>query len=258
MEHTPVIEVRDIEMSYDTPAGPATILQNCDLKIREGEFVSIVGRSGGGKTTLLRIVAGLLAPTAGEVTIKGSPVQEALNDLAMVFQKPVLLPWRNNIGNILLPMEFRGKVTAKMKQDARELLDLVGLADAGNKHPYELSGGMQQRVAICRALVSHPQIMLMDEPFGALDAMTRDTMNLELQRIWAETRRSILFVTHSIPEAVFLSDRVVVIGDKPGRVIADIKIDLPRPRTREHRFSPEFADYEQHVAELIGVKEGIS
>jgi NitT/TauT family transport system ATP-binding protein len=117
---------------------------------------------------------------------------------------------------------------------------------------------MQQRVAICRALVSHPQIMLMDEPFGALDAMTRDTMNLELQRIWAETRRSILFVTHSIPEAVFLSDRVVVIGDKPGRVIADIKIDLPRLRTREHRFSPEFADYEQHVAGLIGVKEGIS
>ncbi|GAA3703571.1 ABC transporter ATP-binding protein [Arthrobacter ginkgonis] len=258
MKTTPVIQVRDVEMSYDTPDGTATILKNCDLQIREGEFISIVGRSGGGKTTLLRIVAGLLTPTAGEVTIKGNPVQEALNDLAMVFQKPVLLPWRNNIGNILLPLEFRGKVTPKMKRDAQDLLELVGLADAGSKYPYELSGGMQQRVAICRALVSHPQIMLMDEPFGALDAMTRDTMNLELQRIWAETGRSILFVTHSIPEAVFLSDRVVVIGDKPGRVIADIKIDLPRLRTREHRFSPEFAAYEHQVAELIGVKEGIS
>ncbi|GAA1256340.1 ABC transporter ATP-binding protein [Janibacter melonis] len=257
-DSTPVIELRDIGMTYSSRRESNTVLKGCNLTIGRGEFVSVVGQSGGGKTTLLRIISGLLEPTEGSVEVHGRPVRDSLNELAMVFQKPVLLPWRDNLANVLLPMEFRGKVTAEMREHAHELLDMAGLKDAARRHPYELSGGMQQRVAICRALVSNPEIMLMDEPFGALDAMTRDTMNLELLRIWRETRRSVLFVTHSVSEAVFLSNRVVVVGERPGRIIADIAIDLPQPRTKAQRYTPEFYEYEQEISALIGASESIA
>ncbi|MBB5749506.1 ABC transporter ATP-binding protein [Micrococcus sp. TA1] len=234
------------------------VLQGCNFDVASGEFVSIVGQSGSGKTTLLKIISGLVKNTAGEVQVRGRDVNEALHDIAMVFQSPVLLPWRNNLDNVMLPMEFRKRATRQSREYGLELLDLVGLGGKAKKYSYELSGGMQQRVAICRALVSHPEILLMDEPFGALDAMTRDSMNIELQRIWQETKRSVLFVTHSIPEAVWLGDRVVVVGDRPGRIIADIKVDLPRLRTKEHRYSDDFARYVAQVESLIGVSGAIS
>lgn len=256
---TSAISVRGVGMTYSSRDGSSsTVLRDCHFDVAPGEFVSIVGRSGGGKTTLLKIIAGLVDNTEGEVLVRGRHVGEALKDIAMVFQSPVLLPWRDNLANVMLPMEFRKKATPAAKAYARELLELVGLGDKASRFSYELSGGMQQRVAICRALVSHPEILLMDEPFGALDAMTRDTMNVELQRIWQETRRSVLFVTHSIPEAVWLGDRVVVIGDKPGRVVADIRVDLPRPRTKAHRYSEDFAGYVAEVESLLGVAGAIS
>jgi NitT/TauT family transport system ATP-binding protein len=259
MQDQPVISVQDVGMTYRSRDGLENqVLQGCNFDVAAGEFVSIVGQSGSGKTTLLKIISGLVKNTAGEVKVRGRDVNEALRDIAMVFQSPVLLPWRNNLDNVMLPMEFRKKATKQSREHGLELLDLVGLGDKAKKYSYELSGGMQQRVAICRALVSHPEILLMDEPFGALDAMTRDSMNIELQRIWQETRRSVLFVTHSIPEAVWLGDRVVVVGDRPGRIIADIKVDLPRPRTKEHRYSDDFARYVAEVESLIGVSGAIS
>ncbi|WP_344186617.1 ABC transporter ATP-binding protein [Leucobacter tardus] len=255
----PVISVRDVGMTYTARRGAGnTVLRGCDFDIAPGEFVSIVGQSGGGKTTLLKIISGLLENTEGEVLVRGRGVKEALRDIAMVFQGPVLLPWRNNLANVMLPMEFRKRVTPETRAYARELLELVGLGDKAESYSYELSGGMQQRVSICRALVSHPEILLMDEPFGALDAMTRDSMNFELQRIWQETKRSVLFVTHSIPEAVWLADRVLVVGDRPGRIIADIRIDLARPRTKETRYTDTFAEIVADVEQLLGVEAGIS
>lgn len=256
---TPVIEVKDVGMTYTTRDGTSNMaLAGCNFTVAPGEFISVVGKSGCGKTTLLRIIAGLIDNTAGEVLIKGRDVSEALRDLSMVFQNPVLLPWRNNLDNVLLPMEFRKRVTKDVKSYAMELLEMVGLGDQAKKYSYELSGGMQQRVSIARALVTHPDIMLMDEPFGALDAMTRDTLNFELQRIWSETKRSVLFVTHSIPEAVWLGDRVIVVGDRPGRVVADIKIDIPRLRTRDHRYTPEFAEYVREIEAYIGTPGALS
>lgn len=255
----PVIDIQNVGMTYKSREGSeVTVLDNCDFAVQDGEFISIVGQSGSGKTTLLRIIAGLLENTQGQVLVKGNPVADSLRELAMVFQNPVLLPWRNNISNILLPMEFRNAVTPETKEYAAHLLDMVGLGGSEKRFSYELSGGMQQRVAIARALVSRPEILLMDEPFGALDAMTRDTMNIELQRIWKETNQTVLFITHSISEAVWLGDRVVVIGDRPGRVIADIKIDIPRMRTKEHRFSSEFAEYVSQIETLIGAPGAIS
>ncbi|MCY1157557.1 MAG: nitrate transporter ATPase [Citricoccus sp.] len=259
MQDQPVISVQDVGMTYRSRDGLENqVLQGCNFDVASGEFVSIVGQSGSGKTTLLKIISGLVKNTAGEVQVRGRDVNEALHDIAMVFQSPVLLPWRNNLDNVMLPMEFRKRATRQSREYGLELLDLVGLGDKAKKYSYELSGGMQQRVAICRALVSHPEILLMDEPFGALDAMTRDSMNIELQRIWQETKRSVLFVTHSIPEAVWLGDRVVVVGDRPGRIIADIKVDLPRLRTKEHRYSDDFARYVAQVESLIGVSGAIS
>ncbi|WP_449276998.1 ABC transporter ATP-binding protein [Leucobacter sp. GX24907] len=254
-----VIDIKDVGMTYKSrEGGEVKVLDGCDFSVQHGEFISIVGQSGSGKTTLLRIIAGLLENTQGEVLVKGRPVADSLRELAMVFQAPVLLPWRNNLANILLPMEFRNDVTPEVREHAKHLLEMVGLEGSEKRYSYELSGGMQQRVAIARALVSRPEILLMDEPFGALDAMTRDTMNFELQRIWKETNQTVLFITHSIPEAVWLGDRVVVIGDRPGRVIADIKVDIPRMRTRESRFTPEFAEYVSEIEALIGAQGAIS
>lgn len=259
MTDNTAISVNDVEVSFRSRDGEhSTVLQGVDFSVRHGEFVSIVGQSGSGKTTLLKTISGLQPTTKGEILVKGKPISDGVEDISMVFQSPTLLPWRNNIDNVLLPLEFRGTRDKQSVETARELLQMVGLGGREKRYSYELSGGMQQRVAICRALVSDPELLLMDEPFGALDAMTRDSMNFEIQRIWQQAGCSVLFVTHSISEAVWLGDRIVVVGGRPGHIVADIPIDLPRSRVKEHRYSPEFADYVAEVESHIGVTAGIS
>ena len=233
-------------MTYEAASGPVEALAGISLSVGAGEFVSLVGPSGCGKSTLLRIVAGLRPATRGAVRVGGNIVREPIADVGMVFQAPILLKWRSIVQNVLLPAELAGKDVRALRKRAAQLLDMAGLAGFGNKLPRELSGGMQQRAALCRALLLDPPLLLMDEPFGALDAMTRDDMALELLRIWGErdlarqARKTVLFVTHSISEAVFLSDRVVVMSPRPGRVVLDLRIDLPRPRTVELRASEVF------------------
>ncbi|HYX01060.1 MAG TPA: ABC transporter ATP-binding protein [Reyranella sp.] len=235
-----------VGMTYQAASGPVEALVDISLGVGAGEFVSLVGPSGCGKSTLLRIVAGLRPATAGTVTVADRVVCEPIADVGMVFQAPVLLKWRSILQNVLLPAELAGLSAAQLRARAEQLLDMAGLRGFGDKLPRELSGGMQQRAALCRALLLDPPLLLMDEPFGALDAMTRDEMALELLRIWGErdlareARKTVLFVTHSIAEAVFLSDRVVVMSPRPGRIAADLAIDLPRPRSVELRASEAF------------------
>jgi NitT/TauT family transport system ATP-binding protein len=235
-----------VGMTYEAASGPVEALAGISLSVGAGEFVSLVGPSGCGKSTLLRIVAGLRPATEGAVRVGGNIVRAPIADVGMVFQAPILLKWRSIVQNVLLPAELAGKNVRALRKRAAQLLDMAGLAGFGNKLPRELSGGMQQRAALCRALLLDPPLLLMDEPFGALDAMTRDDMALELLRIWGErdlarqARKTVLFVTHSISEAVFLSDRVVVMSPRPGRVVLDLRIDLPRPRTVELRASEVF------------------
>jgi NitT/TauT family transport system ATP-binding protein len=237
------IRLDRVGMVYQTASGPVEALRDISLDVAQGEFVSLVGPSGCGKSTLLRIIAGLRPATSGAVTVNGTAVAKPIANVGMVFQAPVLLKWRTILDNVMLPAELAGLSTAGYRQRALDLLRLVGLGDFAAKRPSELSGGMQQRASICRALLLDPPLLLMDEPFGALDAMTRDEMNLELLRIWGEglgasgRRKTILFVTHSIPEAVILSDRVVVMSQRPGSIAAMQDIDLPRPRTIETRAS---------------------
>ena len=241
-----LIDLSGVGMTYQAASGPVEALVDISLGVGAGEFVSLVGPSGCGKSTLLRIVAGLRPATAGTVTVAGRVVCEPIADVGMVFQAPVLLKWRSILQNVLLPAELAGQSAAQLRGRAEQLLDMAGLRGFGDKLPRELSGGMQQRAALCRALLLDPPLLLMDEPFGALDAMTRDEMALELLRIWGErdlareARKTVLFVTHSIAEAVFLSDRVVVMSPRPGRIAADLAIDLPRPRSVELRASEAF------------------
>ena len=205
-------------------------LHEIDLEIRENEFVTLVGRSGCGKSTLLRIVAGLLAPSSGQVAIAGRRVTGPRPDVSLMFQRSALLPWRNVLENVLLPAEILKLDRRAYREKAEELLALVGLEGFETRHPYELSGGMQQRAALCRALLHDPAVLLMDEPFAALDALTREDLSLELQRIWSEHRKTIVFVTHSIQEAVLLADRIVVMSPRPGRIARVLEVGAPRPR----------------------------
>ena len=227
---THAIELAGVQLAYAAASGRVLALEHIDLTARDGEFLAVVGPSGCGKSTLLKLVSGLLAPTAGEVRVNGAAVGGASAQVGVVFQGALLMPWRSVLDNILLQVEVRGLRKADYLEPARRLIELVGLKEFVHRKPYELSGGMQQRVGLCRALVHDPQILLMDEPFGALDAMTRETMNEELQRIWMERRKTVLLITHSIAEAVFLADRVLVMGPRPGRIIGEVRIDLPRPR----------------------------
>lgn len=210
------------------------------IDIQPGEFLSIVGPSGCGKSTLLRIIAGLDFPTSGTLRIGGRPVSKAETDLGFVFQSPVLLEWRSVIDNILLQAEARGLPDAEYRAKAKDLLAAAGLAGFENAYPHQLSGGMSQRVSVCRALVHDPSLLLMDEPFGALDALTRDQMMVDLQSLWLRSRPTVVFVTHSIQEAVFLSDRIVVMAPRPGRVEAVLDVALPRRRRLSMRGTPEF------------------
>jgi NitT/TauT family transport system ATP-binding protein len=228
-------------------------LEDIDLEVSSGEFVSLIGPSGCGKSTLLRIVGDLISPSAGTVTVNGKTAAQARRDrdYGMVFQAPVLFDWRTVEDNVKLPLEILGQDAATRTKRAREMLELVELGDFLKHHPYQLSGGMQQRVAIARALAFQPSILLMDEPFGALDEMTRERMNSEVLRIWEQTGTTILFVTHSIPEAVFLSSRVVVMSPRPGRITKVIEIDLPRPRNEDTRETRRYFELVTEVREAL-------
>ena len=238
-----MIVLLGVGMTYRAESGPVEALRDITLEVGRGELVALVGPSGCGKSTLLRIVAGLRPPTTGRVVVDGSPVSRPLPAVGMVFQAPVLLRWRTILDNVLLPAELAGRDAVAHRSRARALLELVGLAAFADRRPRELSGGMQQRVSLCRALLLDPPLLLMDEPFGALDAMTRDELNLELLRVWGEgsaARKTIVFVTHSIPEAVLLADRVVVMTRRPGRIARVFDVPLGRPRTVATRASAAF------------------
>jgi NitT/TauT family transport system ATP-binding protein len=225
-------------------------IERIDLSLAAGEFVSVVGPSGCGKSTLMRIISGLLMPTSGRVLIDGQPVTGPHTDLGIVFQSPVLLDWRSVLDNVLLQVELRRMSPADYAERGRALLEAVGLGDFHDRYPYELSGGMQQRAAICRALIHDPPLLLMDEPFGALDALTREQMRIDLEELWLSTSKTVVFITHSIDEAVLLSDRVVVMSPRPGRIERVIDVDLPRPRGLEGRRSPRFNAI---VEEITGI-----
>ncbi|GHJ08069.1 ABC transporter ATP-binding protein [Micromonospora humidisoli] len=225
------IEVAGLDKQYQPRrSAPTQALRDINLTVRRGEFISVVGPSGCGKTTLLKILAGLSPKTGGTVRIAGTEVVRPLREVGMVFQAPTLLPWRTIFDNVMVPAEIQKLDPVRHRQRAQQLLEMVGLTGFERKYPHELSGGMQQRAGICRALVHDPAVLLMDEPFGALDAMTREYMNVELLRIWRESNQTVVLVTHSIPEAVFLSDRVVVLSSRPGRIAEVLPIDLDRPR----------------------------
>lgn len=216
-------------------------LQNLSATLRQGEFLSVLGPSGCGKSTLLKVVAGLLKPSGGSVKLSGIPITGPRPDVGIVFQQPTLLPWQTVLANVLLPIRTLGLDPVAGKEKAMQLLKLVGLEKFATHYPNELSGGMQQRVGIARGIIHDPTLLLMDEPFAALDAMTREHMMLELQRIWIATAKSVVFITHSIPEAVFLSDRIVVLSSRPGRSVRDIEVNLPRPRTLATMADPAFS-----------------
>jgi NitT/TauT family transport system ATP-binding protein len=223
------------------------VLENVSFQVASGEVVAIVGPSGCGKSTLMRCIAGLETPTEGSVSVEGRPVREPPRQMGVVFQRDILLDWRTVIDNVTLVAEFRRRDMRELRPRVDQLLARFGLEQFRNRRPWELSGGMRQRVAICRALLDDPELLLMDEPFGALDALTRDDLNLELARLWQETKKTIVFITHGISEAVFLADRVVVMARDPGRIVKTVNIGLPRPRRLAARETEQFGG---HVADV--------
>jgi NitT/TauT family transport system ATP-binding protein len=250
----PVVRVTGVDKTFSRGGRVVTkALEAIDLDVARGEFISLIGPSGCGKSTLLRIVGDLTSPSAGTVTVNGKPAEQARRDrdYGMVFQAPVLFDWRTVEDNVKLPLEILGWDAARRTARARAMLDLVELGDFLKHHPYQLSGGMQQRVAIARALAFEPAILLMDEPFGALDEMTRERMNDEVLRIWEQTGTTVIFVTHSIPEAVYLSSRVVVMSARPGRITKIVDVDLPRPRSEDTRESRRYFELVTEVREAL-------
>ena len=248
-----LIDIASLDKRFSSRSGEGVVaLSSVNLSVAEGEFISVVGPSGCGKTTLLRILAGLEAPTGGKATIAGKPIHGPRDDVSVVFQAATLLPWYNVLENVLLPARLKGDVSAETTARAHDLLKLVELSDFGRKYPFELSGGMQQRVAICRALIRNPKILLMDEPFGALDAMTRETMNVELMRWCSGEKKTVLFITHSIPEAVLLGDRVVVMSPRPGRISSILDVDFRRPRDLKTLALPQFGALCDQVRTVFG------
>lgn len=229
---------------------PLTALKELSFSVADGELVSLVGPSGCGKSTFINLACGIAQPTSGRILLRGELITEPIRDVGIAFQAPILLEWRTVLQNVLLPIEIlERKVKPSHREHARKLIKLVGLSGFEDAYPRELSGGMQQRVSICRALIHDPSFLLMDEPFGALDAMTRDKMNKELLRIWKEARKTLIFITHNIAEAVFLSDRVVVLTARPGSVRGIVRIDSARPRDPT---GSEFRSIEAHIRDLIG------
>jgi NitT/TauT family transport system ATP-binding protein len=248
------VELRDVAMTFQAQTGQVEALRSVNLSIRPGEFISIVGPSGCGKSTMLKIVAGLIAATSGSVMVGGQVVDRPQTDIGFVFQRPVLLEWRSVLNNVMLQIEARKLPREPYLARARDLLAKVGLAGFERAYPFELSGGMSQRVSVCRALVHNPSLLLMDEPFGALDALTRDQMMVDLQRLWMGSRKTVLFVTHSVPEAIFLSDRVIVMTPRPGEIRRVIDVGLPRPRRLSMRTSESFG---AAVEEILAMFESM-
>jgi NitT/TauT family transport system ATP-binding protein len=254
----PVVEARGLSLTFTTADGPVYALSDVDLTVGDGEFVSLIGPSGCGKTTLLRVIADLERPTGGTITVNGVAPEAARlrRDYGYVFQAPALYPWRTIEGNVTLPLEIMGLSRAERRERARAQLDLVNLSGFERKFPWQLSGGMQQRASIARALSFDPRLLLMDEPFGALDEIVRDHLNEQLLKLWAKTKKTVVFVTHSIPEAVFLSTRVVVMSPRPGRIIDVIDCDFGPDRSLEIRETPEFLKVAHRVRE--GLRAGHS
>jgi NitT/TauT family transport system ATP-binding protein len=242
-----VISLRQVAKVFDGRAGAVPALAGIDLEVGAHEFVAVIGRSGCGKSTLLRLVAGLVTPTSGRITVAGEPVTKPRRDVSFMFQRPALLPWRSVLSNVLLPIEIFGSDRRSAGERAHRLLDLVGLGGFEKRLPHELSGGMQQRVSLCRSLIQSPKVMLMDEPFSALDALTRTELSEELQRVQLELPRAVVFVTHSIEEAVVLADRIVVLSPRPGRIHRVVDVAAPRPRELGR------ADLDQVSRELRGL-----
>ena len=253
---TPVVDAQDVSLSFETADGVVNALSHVDLRVEEGEFVAFIGPSGCGKTTLLRVIADLEEPTAGRLLVNGVSAAKARarRDYGYVFQAPALFPWRTIERNVMLPLEIMGMALAEREERARRNLALVELTGFERKFPWQLSGGMQQRASIARALCFDPALLLMDEPFGALDEIVRDHLNEQLHTLWRRTRKTIVFVTHSIPEAVFLSTKIVVMSPRPGRIIDEIVCDLPRERTLDMRESSEFLAIAHRVRE--GLRAG--
>ena len=247
------ILVQSVSVLFNAREGAVHALDDVNFGAERGEFFSIVGPSGCGKTTLLRAIVGLLSPTRGQIKVNGSSVVGPTPDVGIVFQNPVLMAWRTVLQNVLLQAEVRRLNLRQYRRRALELLKMAGLEGFEEKYPYQLSGGMQQRASICRALIHDPPLLLMDEPFGALDALTRERMNLELLRIWQESRKTIVFITHSIPEAAFLSDRVAVMSPRPGHIQEIVPIRLPRPRTMQTMETPEFTRSVTDIRRLLTV-----
>lgn len=252
-----MLALDDVSVAYQTHSGPLVAIQPCTFTVEAGEFVSLVGPSGCGKSTLLKAIAGLLKPSSGGVSLNGEAIDGPPDSLGVVFQEPLLLDWRDALGNVLLQVDVRRLDRKTLRPHAERLLERVGLGALIDKRPYELSGGMRQRVAVCRALVHQPSLLLMDEPFGALDALTREQMNEDLQRLWLELGMTVFFVTHSIPEAVLLSDRVLVMSSRPGEIVANVAVDLPRPRdVRALQRMPEYADYVEQLRTALDQASG--
>jgi NitT/TauT family transport system ATP-binding protein len=245
------VRIKNVDKVYKARGGALKAVDDVTLDFREGEFVSIVGPSGCGKSTLMMMVSGLTLPSAGEIVIDSKKVTRPYTNLGIVFQRDALLEWRTVLDNVLLQADISRLDRKQLRPKAIDLLARAGLSGFEKYYPWELSGGMRQRVAICRALLNDPALLLMDEPFGALDAMTREQMNLDLQRIWTQNRKTVLFITHSISEAVFLSDRVIVMTPRPGRVAADLRIDLPRPRKLAVREATQFGTYVAKIRETF-------
>ena len=245
--HTSGIRLSGVSKTYRSRDGDVPSLRPLDFQINDGEFFVVVGPSGCGKSTLLKMISGLLPPSTGEILVDGEKVTKPHGNAGIVFQNALLLPWRTVLSNVMLPIDMKRLPRAEYLPRAKKLLEMVGLAGFENKLPWQLSGGMQQRASICRALVHDPKIMMMDEPFGALDAMTRERMNYELRRIQRETGKTILLITHSIPEAVFLADRVLVMTERPGSIAAIYDVPLGHDRSLDVMTSPAFADLVQRI-----------
>jgi len=246
-----VIRLEKVSKTFETKQGIVNAVGPIDLVINKSEFVSLLGPSGCGKSTLLLIIAGLIKPTEGNVIVWDNLINKPQHNIGIVFQNPVLVDWRDVLGNVLLQIEMRKLDIVQYEKKAIKLLSSVGLGQFLHQHPYELSGGMQQRTAFCRALIHDPPLVLMDEPLGALDAMTREQLRRDLEKLWLATRKTLLFVTHDITEAIQLSDRIVVMSPRPGKIALDLTIKLPRPRTNEVLESSNFIQYEKEIKEIF-------
>ncbi|AWC25828.1 Bicarbonate transport ATP-binding protein CmpD (plasmid) [Aminobacter sp. MSH1] len=247
------LSLSNVGVTYSTRRGETRAIDNLTLEVEDGQFVAVLGPSGCGKSTMLRLIAGLLKPTLGQLLFKGQELDGPNKEVGIVFQNPTLLPWKTVRDNVMMPIRALKLPAEKYKDWCDELLEIAGLTDFALAYPHELSGGMQQRVGICRGLIHKPKLLLMDEPFAALDAMTREHMGAELQRIWMNTRKSVFFITHSIQEAIFLADRIVVLSARPARVVEIIDVNLPRPRNADTQSLPEFGRLSSHLrAHFLG------